>query len=333
MVSLAGPTDNARLCAPSIREYRSSLYILVRNFCGSITSNRKNKLHMIPGDEQQLLARAKQCDTDALGELYDRYSAKIYAYVLYHVTTELAEDLTAGVFIKMLDAVRSSKAGKLVLGWLYRIAHNMIVDHFRRNGQRQYLPLDEHLVAARRSCLNRGRNVDGEMLSEALLYLTEEQRLVIVYKFCEGFSNLQVAKLMGKTEGAIKSLQYRALASLRRYLEGHAGKGMDKRLENAQTSVSPVRRGRPDMSAALSEVEGRAEPLLRVAVALRHRAEAPLPYRGTGPRPRPPDDRSAGQTSRPPATRPLRWWTQLPHTTFARAAATVVLTVVLLGVC
>lgn len=183
---------------------------------------------MSSGDERELLARAKQCDADALGELYDRYSAKIYAYVFYHVgNQELAEDLTAGVFIKMLDAIRSSKAWQSSFsGWLYRIAHNMIVDHFRRNNQRQHLPLDERLVSAKEDPVSAVEEMlTGEMLGEALLYLTEEQRLVIIYKFCEGFSNLQVAKLMGKTEGAIKSLQYRALASLRRYLEGHAGEG------------------------------------------------------------------------------------------------------------
>jgi RNA polymerase sigma-70 factor (ECF subfamily) len=181
---------------------------------------------MLFGDEHQLLARTKQGDADALGELYDRYSAKIYAYVFFHVgNQELAEDLTAGVFIKMLDAVRSSKAWQSSFsGWLYRIAHNMIVDHFRRDGQRQHLPLDEHLVAAKEDPVSAVEEVlTGEMLGEALLCLTEEQRSVIVYKFCEGLSNLQIARLMGKTEGAIKSLQYRALASLRRYLDGYAG--------------------------------------------------------------------------------------------------------------
>lgn len=183
---------------------------------------------MSSGDQDQLLARAKQCDVDALGELYDRYSAKIYAYIFYHVgNQELAEDLTAGVFIKMLNAVCSSKAWQNSFsGWLYRIAHNMVVDHFRRSSQRQVLPLDEHLVAAEEDPVSTAeRTLTGKLLNEALLYLTEEQRLVIIYKFCEGFSNLQVAKLMGKTEGAIKSLQYRALASLRRYLEEYAGEG------------------------------------------------------------------------------------------------------------
>ncbi len=182
---------------------------------------------MSSGDEQHLLAKAIKSDAEALGELYDRYSGKIYAYIFYHVgNAELAEDLTAGVFIKMLDAIRSSKAWQSSFsGWLYRIAHNLIVDHFRRNDQRQQLPLDEHLVAAHDDPVSTvEQTLTAEMLGEALLHLTEEQRLVIVSKFVDGFSNLQVARMMNKTEGAIKSLQYRALASLRRYLEEQAGK-------------------------------------------------------------------------------------------------------------
>jgi len=175
------------------------------------------------GDESALLERASRYDRQALGELYDRYAGRIYTYILCHVgNQELAEDLTANVFIKMLDAIRTSKAWETSFsGWLYRIAHNAMIDHFRKRDHGQTLPLDEQLVSAED---NPAAAVDqlmrAEVIGEALLQLTEEQQLVIAYKFFQGLSNVQIADFMGKTEGAIKSLQYRALGALRRVLEG-----------------------------------------------------------------------------------------------------------------
>ena len=186
---------------------------------------------MRSGDECALLERAKECDAAALGELYDRYASKIFAYILYRVgNEELAEDLTANVFIKMLNAVRSSKSWKHSFsGWLYRIAHNAVVDYFRRNDYEKSLPLDERLVAATDDPFSAlEQTIAAESIGKALLHLTNEQQLVIVFKFFQGLSNLQTAEVMGKTEGAIKSLQYRALASLRRNLEADSRKADEK---------------------------------------------------------------------------------------------------------
>ena len=183
---------------------------------------------MRTSDEHALLERAKKCDAAALGELYDRYAGKIFAYILYRVgNEELAEDLTANVFIKMLKAIRSSKAWEHSFsGWLYRIAHNAVVDYFRRNDYDKNLPLDERLVAATGDPLSAVEHtMTAESIRKALFCLTDEQQLVIVLKFFQGLSNLQAAEAMGKTEGAIKSLQYRALASLRRHLEGGLEEG------------------------------------------------------------------------------------------------------------
>lgn len=182
---------------------------------------------MQPGDELALLERARSYDSTALGELYDRYAGRIYTYVYSHVgNEELAEDLTAEVFIKMLDAIKANKLWQLSFsGWLYRIAHNAIVDYYRRNDPRRGLPLDERIVAASDDPVAL---VDGiitnQAVSVALSRLTEEQKSVIELKFFEGFSNLEVASIMGKTEGAVKSLQFRALAAMRRILEGTRGR-------------------------------------------------------------------------------------------------------------
>ncbi|MBC7235158.1 MAG: sigma-70 family RNA polymerase sigma factor [Chloroflexi bacterium] len=172
-------------------------------------------------DEQALLMRAREYDLAALGELYDRYSPKIYTYMLYHTgDQELAEDLTANVFTKMLDAIQSSKAWEQSFsGWLYRIAHNQVVDHFRRDSRYTKQPLDERLPLDGQDLLAQAEDsISSERVREAMAHLTEEQQMVIVLKFFEERSNLEVAEIMGKTEGAIKSLQYRALAALRRHL-------------------------------------------------------------------------------------------------------------------
>jgi len=171
--------------------------------------------------DQALLARARQADVDALGELYRRYASKVYAYVLFRVgSQELAEDLTSDVFVKMLDAVRLDNAWQTnYTGWLYRIAHNAIIDHFRRRANSPSVALGEQIVAADgnpvRTAEERARADD---IGRALLQLTEDQQLVVVCKFYQGMSNLQIAQELHKTEGAIKSLQYRALGALRRLL-------------------------------------------------------------------------------------------------------------------
>jgi len=173
-------------------------------------------------DDRFLLERAQAYDPVALGEIYDRYAPRIYNYVYYRLgDAELAEDLTASVFLKMLEAIQSAKAWRVSFsGWLYRIAHNMVVDHFRRRLKERELPLDERLVAADDNPERAAEAaLTSERLREAVNRLTYDQAQVIILKFVEGMSNAEVAQILGKTEGAIKSLQYRALAALRRQLE------------------------------------------------------------------------------------------------------------------
>jgi RNA polymerase sigma-70 factor (ECF subfamily) len=183
-------------------------------------------------EEGQLLERAKEYDCVALGELYDRYAAKIYNYIYYQVgDQDLAEDLTANVFTKILDAVRSDKAWQLSFSaWIYRIAHNIVVDHFRRSEHEKALPLNELITAAADDPVSAvERIMSSDSIKKAMRHLTDEQQVVILLKFSEELSNLEVARVMGKTEGAIKSLQYRALAALRRCLEGDSRGKDDKR--------------------------------------------------------------------------------------------------------
>ncbi len=172
--------------------------------------------------ESALLEQAAEYDPVVLGQIYDEYSEKIYNYIYYRVgDRDLAQDLMAEVFLKALDAIKVYRGWHTSLsGWLYRIAHNLVADHFRAKPMKEALPLDEQLIADEGNpALVVSQMLTQQRLRAAVNSLTEDQQQVVILKFVEEMSNADVARILGKTEGAVKSLQHRALASLRRYLE------------------------------------------------------------------------------------------------------------------
>ncbi|HUV88383.1 MAG TPA: sigma-70 family RNA polymerase sigma factor [Anaerolineae bacterium] len=173
-------------------------------------------------DEAQLLQRAKEGDPAAFAEIYDLYQPLIYRYVSYRVDDAgTAEDLTGEVFVRLIEKIdRFTYRGLPLLAWLYTIARNLVADHHRHAGQSVSLALEEHLAAdttdpeeAADHTLMRRR------LASAMAFLTEDQRQVISLKFVEDLDNAAVARILGKSVGAIKALQHRALAVLQRALE------------------------------------------------------------------------------------------------------------------
>jgi RNA polymerase sigma-70 factor (ECF subfamily) len=176
---------------------------------------------MQPNGESALLERAREYDAQAIADIYDRYSLRIYSYIYRRIgNARLAEDLTSAVFVRMLEAIRSSKAWRSSFsGWLYRIAHNLVVDHFRSGGQDRNVSLEDMTIASPERLADAAeQSLTEERLRDAIGQLTGDQSMVISLKFIEGMSNTEVAVIMGKTEGAIKSLQFRGLATLRRML-------------------------------------------------------------------------------------------------------------------
>ncbi len=171
-----------------------------------------------------LLERARKAEQAALGVLYDQYVERIYSYVYHRVgQAELAEDLTGQVFARMLEAIHEGRAWRTSFsGWLYRIAHNLIVDHYRRHSRTDFVELDEGFSASSgeddpfRSVEAR---LERERLRAALAQLTDEQAQVITLRFLNELSIADVAASMDKTEGAIKALQYRAVLALRRVMQ------------------------------------------------------------------------------------------------------------------
>jgi RNA polymerase sigma-70 factor (ECF subfamily) len=172
-------------------------------------------------DDSALLERARCGDRHALATIYDEYSPAIYRYLYRRVgNAGLAEDLTGQVFLKLLEAFQRDQLwNSSFRGWLYRIAHNLVVDHYRKQGDRSLVELEETLESDDLSP-ERGAEltIRFQRIRGALNELTEEQAQVILLRFGEGLSNREVGEIMEKSEGAIKALQHRALSALRRLL-------------------------------------------------------------------------------------------------------------------
>jgi len=177
----------------------------------------------IPKREQrELIRRAKECDLSAFARLYEHYYQDIYNYIRYRVpNTPVAEDLASEVFLKALESIDSFTFRGLPLSvWLFRIARNLMVDYFRSRPSRPDLPLREELLPAEGGPSDVfERKLTQQQLTRGLSHLTGDQQEVIILKFVDGLSNTEAAQILGKSEGAIKSLQHRALNSLNRILE------------------------------------------------------------------------------------------------------------------
>ena len=175
-------------------------------------------------EQQALLERASRADTAALGEIYDQYAERIYAYIYHRVgQAELAEDLTGQAFMRMLEAIRSGQAWKTSFsGWLYRIAHNLVIDHYRRRGRATFVDIDEVApISTTEGDPSKSvqARLERENLRTALNQLTDEQAQVITLRFLDDLSIAEVATIMARNEGAIKALQYRAVRALRRIVQ------------------------------------------------------------------------------------------------------------------
>jgi RNA polymerase sigma-70 factor (ECF subfamily) len=172
-----------------------------------------------PEDEVELVARAKT-DAAAFGVLYERYVGKIYNYIYYRMgDRHEAEDLTARTFQRAMAHVgRYDERGLPFSAWLYRIAHNLVANWHRDRGRRQILGLDEvTLVGHSRE---RPESVaeaseERERLLTVIRRLPAERQQLLILKFVERMPNADIGKIMGRSEGAIKSLYHRTLLALR----------------------------------------------------------------------------------------------------------------------
>jgi len=191
-----------------------------------ISSPGSNGSSKNTGDLQQLSDRdvlllAAQGNVEAFGSLYDRYVNRIYNYVYYRTGNQHdAEDLTARVFYRAMRHIGNYQdRGLPISAWLYRIAHNLVANWHRDNSRRKEIPLDDGYNVLRQSGLHPEAALEVTEEKEALLHVVKqlppERQQLLVLKFVEHLPNAEIGRIMGRTEGAIKSLYHRTLISLR----------------------------------------------------------------------------------------------------------------------
>jgi len=173
----------------------------------------------------QLLRQAQRHDVQAFDRLYELYVDRIYRYVWYRVRdADLAEDLTVDIFVQVIQSIHTFRISAkdtvaICTGWMFRIAHNYLSRFFCQQGRSLVgmLPDAAHPEVMDLVTLVQ-RYEREEALHAAIAKLSDDQRQVLVLRFWEQLSHAETAKAMGRSEGAVKVLQHRALAALRRIL-------------------------------------------------------------------------------------------------------------------
>jgi len=167
-------------------------------------------------DLGELVAMAQNNDSKSLARLFEYIYPKIYTFCFYKVNNEEdAKDLTGEILLKITKSLNRQKGS--FLGWIYRIANNSIIDFYRHRARREKVEVSHEPDS--NVFYSKATDVEDylrkEELKLALKKLTEEQRMVTILKFIQGYKNEEVAQIMGKNVNAIKGLQFRALRSLR----------------------------------------------------------------------------------------------------------------------
>ena len=195
---------------------------------GGSDSGRSERTGPMAGDGESeqmvtLVRLAQEGSADAFGELYNIYSDTVFRYIYYRVSTKsLAEDLTSETFLRALRRITTfSWQGRDFGAWLVTIARNLVADHFKSSRHRMEVPTGEMLdsneveASPEDSVLE---HLSNEALLGAVHRLNDQQRECVTLRFLQGLSVAETADIMGKNEGAIKTLQYRAVRTLARLL-------------------------------------------------------------------------------------------------------------------
>ena len=173
-------------------------------------------------DERQLVLQAQDGDAEAFGRIYDGYVERIYRFVFFRVDDQqTAEDITSQVFLKAWsDLDRFEFTRTPYIAWLYTIAHNTVIDHYRT---RKVTTALEDVQLSQPDDAEAVENqidltVEMQTIKAAMQSLTEDQQQVLHLRFIEGMSNTEIAQQLGKREGAIRALQMRGLQALAKQL-------------------------------------------------------------------------------------------------------------------
>lgn len=173
--------------------------------------------------EEEILAQALQGNKEAFGLVYERHVDRIYSYIYYRTgNVDDAEDLTARVFQRaMHHIVNYTDRGVPFSAWLYRIAHNLVANWHRDRSRRQEIPLSDVPVVAKGDHPEAAllRTEEEDALLRIIRGLPGDRQQLLILKFVEHFSNAEIGQIMGRSEGAVKSLYHRTLLTLRDEIE------------------------------------------------------------------------------------------------------------------
>lgn len=175
-------------------------------------------------EDAALARRAGSGEAEAFGVLYDRYVDAVYRYVFYRVRNEAeAEDVTSDVFMRALRAIPKYEPRQAFLAWLYRIARNAVIDRSRRRATRQQVTFEDALAHPNADqVVNPDEGLvagsDASAVRKAMLQLTPLQQEILVLRYVEGYDTKTISKLVGKRDGTIRGIEFRALAALRQLI-------------------------------------------------------------------------------------------------------------------
>ncbi len=173
-------------------------------------------------EEEHLVARAQGGDLEAIGELYDQHHVSVLKYTWSRVADrETAEDLTGEVFLRMVRALPKYRRTKIPFrAWLYRIARNLVIDHYRSQSDRNTVPLEVAEAASNKGDPAKAMDqaLEMEQLHGVLASLKPLQRDVVVLRFLVGLSIRETAGVLRKSEASVKAMQHRGLIELREAL-------------------------------------------------------------------------------------------------------------------
>lgn len=179
-------------------------------------------VHDSRADELDLLKRARDLEEAALGAIFDAFYVPLYRYIYRHIGSgQTAEDLAAEVFRSFLEALREGKGPTSYLrAWLYRVAHNLIVDELRRRPRTEHERLSEEEGTTGQEVGEQvQQSIEREHARRALKQLTEKQRLVLELRFFHGLETDEIAKMLNLSSNTVKALQFRGLQAIRRHLK------------------------------------------------------------------------------------------------------------------
>lgn len=183
----------------------------------------EEKDKMKESELEALVCSAQEGDQDAFAKIYDNFIDQIYRYVYYRVQGEDVEDIVETVFLKVWENLKQYKPQqKSFSAWVFRIAHNLVIDHYRAAKDKAYEELNPDLPDLDRMHhpikITQDR-FDNATLKKAMVKLKKQYHDIILYKFVNELSNSEIAEILGKSEGSLRILQFRALKALKRELE------------------------------------------------------------------------------------------------------------------